>query len=76
MPMAQEARLTTLAAIHRSLYAGRQIKEASLSLMFNGVYRAPNKAWQTTIWFATGQKLATQAEAFNMDWGGHEEWNE
>ena len=44
--------------------------------MFNGLYRAPNKAWQTTLWFATGQKLATQEEAFDMDWGGYMRWHE
>ena len=72
--MAQEVNLPTLAAIKRNPYAGRQIKEASLSFMFtdNGSYRAPNRAWRTAIWFATGQKLATQEEAFYEDWNGQE----
>ena len=70
----QEVSLPTLAAIKRNSYAGRQIKEASLSFMFNGggAYRAPNSAWRTAIWFATGQKLATQEEAFYEDWNGQE----
>ena len=75
--MAQEVSLPTLAAIKRNPYAGRQIKEASLSFLFNGdgAYRAPNRAWRTAIWFATGQKLATQEEAFYEDWNG-QEWEQ
>ena len=74
MSMVQEVSLPTLAAIKRNPYAGRQIKEAALSFLFNGngAYRAPNAAWRTAIWFATGQKLATQEEAFYQDWNG--EW--
>ncbi len=72
--MAQEVSPPTLAAINSNPFAGRQIKEASLSFMFNGggggAYRAPNRAWRTAIWFATGQKLATQEEAFYEDWNG------
>ena len=72
--MAQEVNLPTLAAIHSNRFAGRQIKEASLSFMFtgNGSHRAPTRAWRTAIWFATGQKLATQEEAFYEDWNGQE----
>ena len=74
MSMVKEVSLPTLAAIHSNPQAGRQIKEASLSFMFtgNGSYRAPNLAWRTAIWFATGQKLATQEEAFYEDWNGQE----
>ena len=72
--MSQEVSLPTLAAIHSNPFAGRQIKEASISFMFKGggAYRAPNRAWRTAIWFATGQKLVTQEEAFYEDWNG--EW--
>ena len=72
--MAHEVSLPTLAAIKRNPYAGRQIKEASMSFMFtdNCSYRAPTRAWRTAIWFATGQKLATQEEAFYEDWNGQE----
>ena len=75
--MAQEVNLPTLAAIHSNPQAVRQIKEASLSFMFtgNGSYRAPNRAWRTAIWFATGQKLKTQEEAFYEDWNG-QEWEQ
>ena len=68
----QEVSLPTLAAIKRNPYAGRQIKEASLSFMFNGggAYRSPNRAWSTAIWFATGQRLKTMQEAFYEDWNG------
>ena len=71
---AQEVSMRTLAAIKRNPCAGRQINEAALSFMFTGggSYRAPNSAWRTAIWFATGQKLATQDEAFYMDWNGQE----
>lgn len=74
MAMVQEVSLPTLAAIHSNPQAGRQIKEASLSFLFNGggAYRVPNRAWRTAIWFATGQKLATQEEAFYEDWNGQE----
>ena len=70
--MAQEVSLPTLAAIHSNPFAGRQLKEASLSFLFNGggAYRAPTRAWRTAIWFATGQKLATMQEAFYEDWNG------
>ena len=71
----QEISMPTLAAIKLNPYAGTQIKEAALSFMFNGGgggYRAPNRAWRTAIWFATGQKLATQEEAFYEDWNGQE----
>lgn len=72
--MAQEVSMPTLAAIKRNPYAGRQLKEASLSFMFtdSSAYHAPSRAWRTAIWFATGQKLATQEEAFYMDWNGQE----
>lgn len=74
MARVQEVSLPTLAAIKRNPFAGRQIKEASLSFMFNGggAYIAPNEAWRTTLWYATGQKLATQEEAFYEDWNGQE----
>ena len=74
MSMVQEVSLPTLAAIHNNPNASRQLVEASLSFMFtgNGAYRAQNDAWRTAIWFATGQKLATQEEAFYQDWNG--EW--
>ena len=74
MSLVQEVSLPTLAAIKRNPYAGRQIKEASLSFMFKGcgAYRSPNRAWRTAIWFATGQRLKTMQEAFYEDWNG--EW--
>ena len=74
MSMAQEVNLPTLAAIHSNPNASRQLVEAAISFMFtgNGSYRAPNRAWRTAIWFATGQKLATHEEAFYQDWNG--EW--
>ena len=72
--MSQEISMNTLSAIKRNPYAGRQIKEAALSFLFtgNGSYRAPNRAWRTAIWFATGQRLKTMQEAFYEDWNG--EW--
>ena len=72
--MAQEISMGTLETIYGNPYACRQIKEAALSFMFNvnGTYRAPNMAWRTTIWFATGQRLKTMQEAFYEDWDG--EW--
>ena len=72
--MAQEVNLPTLAAIHSNPHASIQIKEASLSFMFNGggEHIAPNEAWRTTLWFATGQRLKTQEEAFYEDWNGQE----
>ena len=72
MSMVQEVSLPTLAAIHSNPFAGRQLKEASLSFLFNGdgAYRAPNRAWRTAIWFATGQRLKTMQEAFYEDWNG------
>ena len=70
--MAQEVNLPTLAAIHSNPQASRPLVEASISFLFNGggAYRAPSRAWRTAIWFATGQKLATQEEAFYEDWNG------
>lgn len=70
--MAQEISMSTLETIYGNPYAGRQIKEASLSFLFtgNGSYRAPTRAWRTAIWFATGQRLKTQEEAFYEDWNG------
>ena len=64
----------TLEAIHRNQFAGRQLKEASLSFMFtdSSAYHAPSRAWRTAIWFATGQKLKTKEEAFYEDWNGQE----
>ena len=72
--MSQEISMRTLETIYGNPYAGRQIKEASLSFMFtnNCPYRAPNSAWRTTLWFATGQRLKTQEEAFYEDWNGQE----
>ena len=72
--MAQEISMNTAEAIYGNPSASRQIKEAALSFLFNGggAYRAPTRAWRTAIWFATGQKLATQGEAFYQDWNG--EW--
>lgn len=74
MAMAQEISMSALEAIYGNPYAGRQIKEAALSFLFtgNGSYRAPNRAWSTAIWFATGQRLKTMQEAFYEDWNG--EW--
>ena len=68
----QRVSLPTLAAISRNRFACIQLKEASLSFMFkgSGAYIAPNLAWRTTLWFATGQKLQTTDEAFYMDWNG------
>lgn len=72
--MSQEISMRTLEAIYVNSYASRQIKEAALSFMFtdNGQYRAPNSAWRTAIWFATGQRMKTMQEAFYEDWNG--EW--
>ena len=72
--MVQEVNLPTLAAIHSNPHASRQIKEASLSFLFNGggAYRSPNSAWRTAIWFATGQRLMTVEDAFYEDWNGQE----
>lgn len=72
--MGQEVSKPTLASIRSNPYAGRPIKEAALSFMFTGggSYRASNRAWRTAIWFATGQKLETQEEAFYEDWNGQE----
>ena len=74
MARVQEVSLPTLAAIHSNPHASIQIKEASLSFMFNGggAYIAPNEAWRTTLWFATGQRLKTMQEAFYQDWNGQE----
>ena len=72
--MVQEVSLPTLAAIHCNPHASIQIKEASLSFLFKGcgAHIAPNEAWRTTLWFATGQRLKTQEEAFYEDWNGQE----
>ena len=72
--MAQEVSLPTLAAIHSNPGAVRQIKEVALSFLFNGggTYIAPNEAWRTTLWYATGQRLKTMQESFYEDWNG--EW--
>ena len=77
--MMQEINMRTLEAIKQNAYAGRQIKEAALSFLFAGnagnagsSYRAPNRAWRTAIWFATGQRLLTVEEAFYQDWNGQE----
>lgn len=72
--MAQEISMNTVEAIYGNPSASRQIKEAALSFLFtdNCTYRAPTRAWRTAIWFATGQSLKTQEEAFYEDWNGQE----